>query len=132
MGHLQERGYIIVKWQTILWNLIIAFLLSLITLSAVGIFGSFISILIPKTGVAIGFSICLYFVLHLAAQFDNVKYFLFTHFTSLPINTFKEVTYGLASKWTPQIYWCLLTTLVSIAVFIFLAILILNRKDILS
>jgi len=132
MGNLQERGYIIAKWHKLLLNFIAAFFLSILTLSAVGIFGAFVAVLLPRPGVAIGASICLYFVLNIAAQFDSVKNFLFTNFTNFPIDTAKEIAHGLASSWTPQIYWCLISTLVSSILFICLAVLLLKRKDILS
>ena len=132
MGHLQERGYVIAKWQKLLGNLIAAFFLSIITLSVIGIFGVFISILLSRPGVAIGTSICLYFVLNIAAQFDKLKNFLFTSFTYFPIDTAKEITYGLTPSWTPQLYWCLLTNILSAVLFIFITVSLLKRKDILS
>ncbi len=132
MGHVFERGYMIVSWQKQLWNLIVAFIFSFITVSVVGIFGMFVAVLIPKSGVAIGASVCLYFVLNIASQFDAIKHFLFTSFTTFPIDTAKEIVHGLATSWTPDMYWCLTTNFVTGFVLIFASLKIFNRKDILS
>lgn len=130
-GNLQERGYVLIKWQTIFTNLAIAYLLTIFTMSVVAVFGTFISVFMPKPGIAIGVSVCVYFALNVAAQFDAVKNFIFAHYTSFPIDTAKDISYGLAASWTPKIYWCFLTDLGWLVVLIYLANFILKRKDIL-
>lgn len=132
LGNLQERGYVLVKWQRLLWHLFLAFCFSILTVSIIGFFGAFIAVLLPRSGVAIGASLILYFALNIISQFDQFRHFLFTSFTYFPINTAKEIAHGLASPWTPQLYWCLLTHFIYGAIFIFLAIKLFNRKDILS
>jgi len=132
MGNLEERGYIISTWTSLLSNHFLAFIFSFITIFTLGIFGAFIAMLIPKPGVAIGLTICLYFIFNIISQFANVRNFLFTSFTYFPINTAKEISHGLASSWAPRIYWCLLTNLGTGIIFLFLAKYILKRKDILA
>ncbi len=131
-GNLEERGYILVKGHTIFLNLLLAFFCSLVTLSVVGVFGIFMSILMPRPGIAIGVCVGSYFALNVAAQFDRVSKFIFTYYTSYPINTVKEISFGLAASWTPKIFWCLGTDLGWMALLFFLANWILKRKDILT
>ena len=132
LSQLEERGYVLASQGKLIFSFLAAFLLSTITLSTVGIFGAAMAVILPRAALAIGASLIIYFIFNILGQFDPIQKFLFTSYTSFPIDTAKEIAHGLSSPWTPKLFWCLGVTGFSIFLFWAAANYIFNRKDVMA
>ncbi len=89
-----------------------------------------LSTLVRNTGAAVGAAIGIWIVL------DTVKYplhiapFLFSTYMESPWQVFTMNCEGMDATWTPTLYYCLATSLVSIAVFTAVSIFALRRRNI--
>ena len=89
-----------------------------------------LSTLVRSTGAAVGAAIGIWIVL------DTIKYplriapFLFSTYMETPWQVFTMNSEGMDASWTPSIYYCLATSLCSIAVFTAIAIYALRRRNI--
>lgn len=89
-----------------------------------------LSTVVRSTGAAVGAAIGIWVVL------DTIKYplhiapFLFSSYMEMPWQVFTMNCEGLDAAWAPSVYYCLATSLSSVAVFMAVAIYSLRRRNI--
>lgn len=91
-----------------------------------------LSTLVRSTGAAVGAAVGIWIVL------DTIKYplhiapFLFSTYMETPWQVFTMNSEGMDATWTPNLYYCLATSISSIAVFTAVSIYALRRRNIQS
>jgi len=128
---ITEGGYVLYSWQKILVNFLIAYVLSILPLFVLCLFGFFISTLIKETGAAIGSSIGIYLLIWIISQYEPISKFLFNAYLTFPFDIAGDMAKGLTVSWGPGIYFLILNTFVYGILFVGLSIVNFNRKDLL-
>lgn len=89
-----------------------------------------LSTLVRSTGAAVGAAIGIWIVLDAIKYPLHIDPFLFSTYMESPWQVFTMNSEGLDASWTPSIYYCLATSLTSIAVFTAISIISLRRRNI--
>lgn len=89
-----------------------------------------LSTLVRSTGAAVGAAIGIWIVLDAIKYPLHVAPFLFSTYLESPWYVFTMNSEGIDASWTPELYYCLATSLGSIVVFTAIAIYALRRRNI--
>ena len=131
LGDIKEGEYIIYGWEKISLNFILAYVISILPVFALCMFGFFISTLIKETGAAIGVATGLYIIIWILSQYEPINHFMLNSYLSFPFDTAGDMAKGLSISWAPGLYYLLINTVIYISVFTGLSIINFNKKDIL-
>ncbi len=103
--------------------------LSLAPLCATVAYAIFISTLTRNSGAAIGTALGLWLFVDAVKYPLHIAPLLFSSYLEAPWQVFTSRCAGVETSWTPTLYYCLGTSLVSAAVFLAAAIVIFDRRN---
>lgn len=104
-------------------------LLVLLPQFAAGAYAVMISTLTRSTGAAVGGSVGLWLLTDILKYPLGVEKYLFSTYLEMPWRVFVGHCNGLNPSWFPELWYCVLTSVIYFLAFTALACIVISRKD---
>jgi ABC-type transport system involved in multi-copper enzyme maturation permease subunit len=122
-------GELVYSWWEMLRSYLFGALLGLAPLSAAVSFAMLMSTLTRSMGAAISLSVGVWIVVDLLKYELGIARYLFTTYPEQVWQVFISQCDGFNESWTPMVYYCLGSSGVACILFLTLAIVSLDRRD---
>jgi len=127
---IQETGEVYRTRGDMLFNMGVSYAMDLLSIYTVGCMGLLLSVIINNAGWAVITALVAYFPVMFLKNFDFFSGWVFPAYMDLGQNILREMVAVKSKTWTPDIYSFLAVNLITVAVFLALALLIFRKKEV--
>jgi ABC-type transport system involved in multi-copper enzyme maturation permease subunit len=128
-GGIRDVIGLVYGWREVAVNLLLACVLSCISLAALVMCGVLVSVVVGKPGPAVGIAVGAVYFIDLTKHSLGLNSFVFTRYIEYPWVVFNNVAQGVGYQWTPEVWKMLGLTSVYIVVPFLIGLFIFTRRD---
>ena len=128
-GDVADSMGVIYTQERVFANFLIAFFLSWVPLSALVIYGIFISTIVKKSGQAVAVTIGTIYLIDFTKHIIGIDAYIFTKYIGFSWQVFNQAAQGVDYQWTPQVWHMLAMSLIYCCVMFAAGLSIFSKRD---